>query len=267
MKNSKSTISNRQQRLLAYLMQNRSCDNNTLAALFQVTPMTVRRDLQFLEEKGLIKRYFGGAECIMPSESEGTFSLSSSNEKISKARIEIAKRAALLIQDRDTVFMNSSSTALLVLEYLQDKSVLVITNNGRSLYTKRHSKTELILTGGEVYGQKQSLVGEFALNTLSKITATKCILGVSGISAAGGITSRVSQETAINQMMLSRCSGEKIVVADGSKIGIEHNFFSGEATDVTHLITDSSAPKKELDRLEKLGISIIIAENSPAAVS
>ncbi|MDD4698882.1 MAG: DeoR/GlpR family DNA-binding transcription regulator [Oscillospiraceae bacterium] len=259
MKNSKATINLRQQQLLEYLMKYRNCDNKTLSELLSVTPITVRRDLQYLEERGLIKRFFGGAECIMPPESESTFSLHSPNDTISKTRIEIAKRAAMLIQDKETVFMNSSSTALLALEYIQDKSVLIITNNGRSLYTKRHPKAELILTGGEVYGQKQSLVGEFALNTLSKITATKCILGVSGISVAGGITSRVIQETAINQMMLNRCSGDKIVVADGSKIGIEHNFFSGNISDITHLITDSSAPKEHLDSLAKHGLKIIIS--------
>ena len=93
-------------------------------------------------------------------------------------------------------------------------------------------------------------------DALSRITATKCILGVSGISVQGGITSRVIQETAINQMMLRRCRGPKIVVADSTKIGIEHNFFSGTLNDITHLITDTDANSLQLDQLRRAGIEV-----------
>lgn len=258
MKNSQAAINLRQEKLLSYLLEHHSADNDHLAQLLGVTTITIRRDLKCLEDRGLVKRYFGGAECIMPME-EGKPLLVGADTYIPKSRISIARYAAQMIQNKDTVFMNSSSTALLMLEYLNDKSILVVTNNGRSLYTKRQPGTELILTGGEVYGQKQSLIGEFSLNALSKITATKCILGVSGISVSGGITSRVLQETAINQMMLNRCSGDKIIVADGSKIGVEHNFFSGNISDITHLITDETAPAEHLQKLESRGVKIIIA--------
>ena len=142
------------------------------------------------------------------------------------------------------------------------RQVFIVTNNGRSLLSQRGRNVELVLTGGEVYGDKQSLVGQFALETLSRITATKCILGVSGISTHGGITSRVIQETAINQMMLSRCSGPKIIVADYTKIGVEHNFFSGKISDVTHVITDNKAPQKELEALRQAGLEILLVDPS-----
>ena len=171
----------------------------------------------------------------------------------------VARRAAELLQDGDTVFINSSATALLIYPYIT-KNVMVITNNGRSLLVNRPANVELLLTGGEVSGNKQSLVGEFAVQMLSGITATKCVLGVSGISVEGGITSRVIQETAINRTMLQRCSGEKIVVADHTKIGLEHNFFTGNLADVTRLITDSNADPSKLDDIRRAGVIVDVVE-------
>lgn len=257
MKNSKSMIQERQNNILEYLKKNSSADITLLAELFHVTPMTIRRDLDALEAKGYVRRFFGGVECVLPQK-ESSPGASAAPSSLKSA---IARAAAAMVEDGDTLFMNSSSTALLVLEELADKSVFVITNNGRSLYAKRSGHVELFLTGGTVYGQKQSLVGEFALNTLSQVTATKCIIGVSGISVSGGITSTVVQETTINHQMLARCTGEKIVVAEGFKIGLEHNFFSGSVSEITHLITDSSADPEQLEKLRRQNIEIILADN------
>ena len=242
--------------LLNYLKKNGYADVSQLSELLSVSQITIRRDLDQLEEKGFLTRYFGGAKAS-PSiqESDEAAYLETTTKNLSQKRA-IAKRAAEMIEDGDTIFINSSSTALLIYPYIQNKSVSIVTNNGRSLLCQRSPDVELVLTGGEVYGNKQSLVGQFALNALSRITATKCILGVSGVSVHGGITSRVIQETAINQMMLSRCKGPKIVVADSTKIGVEHNFFSGNISDITHIITDTGADPAQLEKIRKASIIV-----------
>ena len=260
MKNSKRMIKDRQNGILEYLKKNNSADVNHLAALFHVTPMTVRRDLDALESQGSVRRFFGGVEYL--SGPEDTAAALPDTDSVSLRKSAIARAAAAMIEDGDTVFMNSSSTALLALEEMGNKSIFVITNNGRSLYARRGGNVELFLTGGTVYGQKQSLVGEFALKTLSQVTATKCIIGVSGISVTGGITSTVVQETTINHQMLARCSGDKIVVAEGFKIGLKHNFFSGNVSDITHLITDSTADPVQLEKLRQQNIKIILVDQS-----
>lgn len=257
MKNCKINIQERQQNILDYLRINMVADVNQLAERFQVTPTTIRRDLNILTELNYVERYFGGVRYHAAAESEEVRPTEIADEKESIRRA-IASAAAELVEDGETIFMNSSVTASLVLEYLGDKMVTVITNNGRALYMNKTPRTQLILTGGEVYGKKQSLVGEFANDALAKTTATKCILGVSGISVEGGITSRVLQETTINQVMLKRCIGQKIVVAEGSKIGINHSFYSGKIKDITHLITDSTASPTYLQELRDRGIHVIV---------
>ena len=232
-----------------------------LANHFSVSPITIRRDLDLLASKNLVIRQFGSAKIT----ESATFDEEPDNS-ISTKKLAIAKKAAEFLTNGDSVFINSSETASHVLSYIKDISVLVITNNGRSLSIPRNQGVELVLTGGEVYGNKHSLVGEFALNALSKVATTKCILGVSGISVSGGITSKVLQETAINRTMLNHCNGPKIVVADSSKIGIEHNFYSGKISDITMLITDIDANPEEIERIKGAGIEVVLVDPSDESV-
>ena len=255
MKNNRGAIQKRQMQLLHYLKENGSGDVAQMSELLGVSPITIRRDLDELASRSLVTRYFGGARYLQVEEDEDEPAYLETTTRHLEQKRAIAQRAAQLLEDGDIVFINSSSTALLIYPYIQAKSIMIVTNNGRSLLAQRASGVELVLTGGEVYGNKQSLVGQFALDTLARITATKCILGVSGISVKGGITSRIIQETAINQMMLNRCSS-KIVVADSTKIGVEHNFFSGKIGDINRLITDTGAGADILEDIRSAGIIV-----------
>ncbi len=261
MRKTQSIVSKRRERILNYLQTNQTISNNDLAELLNISSLTLRRDLQALDDEGLIVRYYGGAKLATPSDncihnnnykSENTLS----NSENTKKREAIAKYAASLINDGDTIFMNSSSTALLILNYLGDKRVNVITNNGKALNSAIGPNIELILTGGLVYERKQSLVGEFSTYILSKITADKCFLGVSGIAADSGISTSVLQETLINHEMINRCNGQVYVLADSSKVGRHHNFSSGDISEISHLITDSDINDSDMKDFEAKGIII-----------
>ena len=266
MKNSLDAIRQRQMKLLDYLQKKQNCTVYELADYLQVSQVTVRRDLEELEKKKMLNRYFGGAEAMPLFVKEDEHAYMASTQANLDLRRAIARAAAARLEDGDTVFINSSSTALLIYPFIT-KDVTIITNNGRSLQAERPRNVSLLLTGGEVNGNKQSLTGQAAVDMLSRITASKCILGVSGISLEGGITSRVMQETIINRTMLKRCSGEKIVVADHTKIGLEHNFFSAELKEITHLITDTQADPEKIEELRQAGITVILAEPDSRAYS
>ncbi|MDD2458096.1 MAG: DeoR/GlpR family DNA-binding transcription regulator [Eubacteriales bacterium] len=262
MKSSKSVIQKRQDKIMNHLAHYQSAEVVTLARWLKISEITVRRDLDQMARKGLVERFFGGVRLVSQGLEPSTAEPVSSDLDLVKD--EIVRAAAQLIEDKDVVFINSSSTAMRIVPYLKDKSVVIVTNNAKLIHLPHDRKVEVILTGGEVYGNKQSLIGEFALNTLSKIKATKCVIGVSGISVKGGITTEVLPETAINQMMLNRCNGSKIVVTDGSKIGRERNFLSGSLSDITHLITDDSADPAELERFRAKGLTISLVPSRPA---
>lgn len=255
MKKTQSIVSKRRDEILDILKSNNEIKNEELAELLRTSPLTIRRDLQALEESGFVKRHYGGAVLVnnLDDSNVNQLDISMKHEKQKKA---IAKYAASLIEDGDTIFINSATTSLLILEYLGDKRVVVVTNNGKSLNSIIGPNVDLVLTGGQVYGRKQSMVGDFATHILSKITASKCFLGVSGIAADSGISTSVLQETLINKEMINHCNGPVYILADNSKIGKHHNFCSGDINDISHLITDSDISLKDSSDFENNGVHV-----------
>lgn len=259
MKNTKKFILKRQQAILKYLEENKFAKTEDLAKLLNTSNITIRRDFQTLEKEGLIIRSHGGAQIAKDTLNENLY-YNTSDDKNEEIKSLIAKKAAQFIENNDSIFINSSSTAIKILEYIGDKRIVVITNNGKVLGMNLSPKIEVILTGGEVYGRKQSMVGDIATQIISTITATKCFIGVSGIASHCGISTSVFQETTINMKMLENCSGPTFVLADSSKIGIHHNFSSGHINDVNYVITNKDANEEEVKKLKEKGVKVIFAE-------
>lgn len=261
MKKTQSIVSKRREKILDYLRTNESINTNELAERLHISPLTLRRDLQALDEEGIIVRYYGGAKLADSVNDDIADNNHIENNDLKLKRIKkrqsIAKYAATLINDGDTIFINSSSTALLILQYLDDKRVNVITNNGKALHATIGPNIELVLTGGQVYERKQSLVGEFATYILSKVTADKCFLGVSGIASDSGISTTVLQETLINHEMINRCSGPIYILADSSKVGKRNNFSSGDINEISCLITDCDIDQNSIHSFEDKGVTVI----------
>lgn len=248
-----NSLSSRQQKIIDYLNQNKEAKTEELSELFNTSQITIRRDFKELESMGLLIRYHGGAKILEDETLNETDIV-----KIKKQ--SIAKYAASLIEDGDTIFINSSSTAISILDYITDKRVTVVTNNGKALTKNLPPNVYLILTGGEVYGRKHSMVGDLAMQVLSNITSTKCFMGVSGIRYDYGISTSVIQETTINKEMINRCTGPVYVLATSNKIGIHHNFSSGKISDVDYLITDSHADPNRISELEYAGVKSILID-------
>lgn len=261
MKNSNGLVSKRQQLILQDLKENGTVKVDDLSKKLSVSPITIRRDLQLFEDNGIVEKFYGGAKLVEKSLDDDP-SFSASSEEYISLKHAIAKRAAALVEDGDIIFINSSSTALLMLEYLEDKQVTVVTNNGKALQMSCSSNIDLVLTGGEVNRRKLCMVGDYATHLLSKISADKCFLGVSGVSADLGISTSVLQETAINSMMLKKCNGPTIILAHSSKVGKNHNFLVGEINRISYLITDSNANSKEVEAIRKKGIEVLTVNGS-----
>ncbi len=269
MKRSRAEVQSRQNSILEYLRKNTYATVTELAAYFSVSPVTVRRDLAALKEDGALRKTFGGVSftkgmrVLPPFDSERYI-----NTNIPEKEA-IARKAAEFIVDDDTVFINSSSTALRIYPYINVNNAIIVTNNGRALSAERHRGTDLIILGGEVAGTsstKMSMTGNFTVENIGKIAASKCILGVSGISASGGLTSMSSRDPDINRSMIASCRGPVIIVADYRKIGTEHNFRFGSLSDVDYLITDSQADPQELEQIRAAGVAVITVEIDVPAI-
>jgi DeoR family transcriptional regulator, fructose operon transcriptional repressor len=258
MKSSQGVVFKRRQNILKALQEKRVILVEDLAKELNVSEITIRRDLQSFDDQHLIERFYGGARLI-----EGAFQkeeFPAVRPQRSKKQ-EIAKLASTLVHDQDMICINSGSTAFLLLNYLADRNVTIITNNGRAIFRNPTSKAEVVLSGGEIYEKKKSLVGDFALHTFSRVTANICFLGVGGINEKG-ISTFALPETAVNKLILERTNGPRIVVAEGSKVGREHNFFTADISLITHLITDHSADKEQIKKIEAKGVKVLFVSDS-----
>jgi len=224
---------------------------------FEVSRITIRRDLDILNAKGLIDRVHGGALAHKHQPQELLFSEKGHTNIPEKNAI--GRAAAAMLKDGDTLLLNGGSTTLHVLKHLQNKKVRVITNNAATIGVARDSGIELILTGGEHRSSSDSLVGDLAAIALSQVYGTCAMLGTNGIDPEIGLTSSVYQETTINRLMIERTRGPVIVLADHTKIGIVSNFETTSIKEINTLITDAKANPQIIEKIRLAGIEVIIA--------
>lgn len=253
-----SIVKKRRDDIMKIIQKMGKVDMTTLENEFHVSSITLRRDLQYWEDKGAIIRYHGGAKLIQPMITHNENNLT--NEKYKHA---IAKYAANFVEENDTIFINTSSTALLIIQYIIGKRCTVITNNAKVIFVKHDPLVQIALTGGELRFPKESLVGDIALNALNKVVATKCFLGCGGLDAENGMTTAIMPEVIINETMLKRTSGEKFVVCDYTKIGLTHSFISAPIEQIDHIITDISASDSDLEDIKQINKNIIIDKIPP----
>lgn len=252
MKQNYHIVYNRRRRIYDMLGTHGEVRVDEVAQTFGVSPLTIRRDLEHFEQLGLIERFYGGARLVKKSPNDNIFS---SPLEINKNAI--AKRAAAFVEDGDIIFINTSSTALLMIDYIQARQVTIITNNGKALTHNIRDNLIVVLTGGEIRIPKESMVGDFAINNLNMVTAAKSFLGVSGLSVQSGVTTAVLQEVAINKLMLARVTGKRTVLADYTKIGQTNKFISGSIDMIDRLVTDTQANQKVLDEFRNHGVEVI----------
>jgi len=228
-----------------------------LSTMFNVSDLTVRRDLDILEKRGLIERTHGGAICSQRLKVETIYTQKDQEFRIQKEAI--GRAAAEFIADGDTILVNSGSTTLQVLRHLKGKHCRVITNNAGALLEARNLDVEILFVGGAFRGQSNSLVGGFAHLTLNSLYGSKAIIGIDGFSLKAGLTTAVYEEADINRVMIERTRGEVIVVADHRKIGVVSNFVSSPAEAIDVLVTDDGFQEEYRNDLEKAGIRLCIA--------
>lgn len=250
MKRSKAYVASRRDAIIALLETNGQVSVADLANHFEVSPLTIRRDLDYLESQQVLSRQYGTAKLLNP------LGRPSGSRQI-RANKAIAREAARHVEDGDCIFLNASSTALSIIDYITALDVTVITNNGKALLLDEHPNVTILLTGGEVRPPRTSMTGEIALDYIKRVTGTKCFLGATGVSAAYGLTSATSPEPAVNALMLER-SGKHFLVADSSKIGVTSSFQFGSADEVGLFITDTGATDEQCAELTAAGIANIV---------
>ena len=254
MKNNRKAVEERHMNILNMVREKEEVSVEALAGAFQISLMTVRRDLQYLENRGLLKRVHGGAVCLKKGSGPVTDA-----EWIQLCRSRISEYAARFVSSGDVIFLNGSMTALDMLHYVGDKKVRVYTNNCRAVGEQFPENVTIHLTGGEVRGPV--MIGEYVMRNLLAVSADKTFLGCAAVYEDGEFRYDIPTEIGINEAMIGKTEKDIYILADHSKI-LKREFRENVYGSCTYdhpltLITDDAVSPAVVDRLRRTGMEVI----------
>ena len=228
-----------------------------LSELLEVSEVTIRRDLEALERRGLLDRTHGGAVATQWLRSEPPYrdAILANPE----AKRSIGEAAAALVEPGDAVYLNGGTTTLEVFRHLRAPGVKVVTNHVGMALEAADADVELLLLGGHYRAASNSVVGPFATGALRRTHATKAFLGVEGISVGSGLTTPVAAEAEIAGAMVEQTRGTVFVVADHSKVGTVADFVIAPLDKVDALVVDDGIGTEYRERLLQAGVHVIVA--------
>lgn len=252
--------SNRTALILRELHQAGCVSVDALRDKLQVSLATVRRDLQELEDRGLLRRTHGGAIPIEPLFYEAFRHDRSFQDQVgsfAEEKRRIALAASELISPGDTIALTAGTTTTEVVRSLRTLGgITVVTNTVNvAMELSNRKDIQVFVTGGHLRGDWFSLVGQAAVNTMSSVFVDVLFMGVNGIDAQHGLTCFNGEEMEINRAM-ARQAKRKIAVADHSKIGVVANWLICPTAAIDMLITDTGATDQMIAPFAELGVEV-----------
>ncbi|MDR3626074.1 MAG: DeoR/GlpR family DNA-binding transcription regulator [Ignavibacteriaceae bacterium] len=227
-----------------------------LCKTFDTTSVTIRKDLNLMENQGLLKRTHGGAILFKP-----LFHGLALNEKEklhAEEKERIANEAVKMISVGDVVILDSGSTTTQLAKRLKDlKGIKVITNAVNIALEFANSEIEVVLTGGMLQKNSSTLIGPLAEDVLRKISADKLFHGVDGIDYEIGLTTPDITEANTSRVMMHQAS-ENILLVDSSKFGRRSLGVICRVKEINKIITTKKMDKLEIKKLSDLGVEVII---------
>ncbi|MBO1264435.1 DeoR/GlpR transcriptional regulator [Proteiniclasticum sp. SCR006] len=207
----------RQRKIIEMMEESSSLKVAELAAHFDVSESTIRRDLQELEEHQILKRTHGGAVSIQKRGFEPTFK--EKKEEFSHEKKRIGELAAELVEDGYSVILDTGTTTLEIAKRIRNKKITVITNSlDIAEELSEVENIELIMTGGTLRGNTRAMVGYLTENTLKNFRADIAFIGANGITGKDGATTPNHVEAMTKRAMIASAN-RVYLVADTSKFG------------------------------------------------
>jgi DeoR family transcriptional regulator of aga operon len=252
--------SNRAAVILRELRQSGSVSVEALRDRLEVSLATVRRDLQELEERGLLRRTHGGAVPIEPLIYEAFRHDRSFQDQVGSFADEkrrIAQAASELISPGNTIALTAGTTTTEVIRCLHALTdITVITNTVNvAMELSNRKDINVFVTGGHLRGDWFSLVGPAAVATMTSLFADVLFIGVNGIDAQRGLTCFNADEAEINLAMV-RQAKRKIAVADHSKLGVVAKWLICPTDSIDMLITDTCAAESAIAPFQQRGVEV-----------
>jgi DeoR family transcriptional regulator, fructose operon transcriptional repressor len=248
----------RRLRIATYVQQHESgiVTVAELSQLLEVSDMTIRRDLAYLEGQSVLRRVHGGAVAYQQADESKPFIYRSTQADPQKK--VIGWLAAQLVSDHERVILDAGTTTLQVAINLACKSHLTIITNNIPVAKELSQCTNLviILLGGIIKHNEMCTVGNMVKQSLSLLSADKYFLSATSFSLRMGAMETDMVETEVKQSML-HSAGETILVADSSKFDVTSLIQVAPLKDIRKIITDDGMPSEAIQAIEAQGVEVI----------
>jgi DeoR family transcriptional regulator of aga operon len=247
----------RRQKILVMLHAERRVLVGSLSDLFSVSQITIRKDLDILDERGLIQRSHGGA--LLPSSDTLLDPSVQEKQKLHAAEKErIAIAAAKLVREGSCVMLDSGTTTAAIAQELKKLSFLTVITNAIDIAADlANTDFEVLLTGGTLRKSSFSMVGPIAEDFLSEMHADILFLGVDGFDLEIGLTTPNLLEARVNRAMASS-SHQVVAVCDSTKFSRRSMSRIMPVSDVHHVITDKGLPESIAEALRVKNIEVTL---------
>ncbi|MCC3145914.1 DeoR/GlpR family DNA-binding transcription regulator [Halanaerobium sp. Z-7514] len=241
----------RRKEIIKTLENSKRASVNELSEEFDVSRATIRRDLSELEKNGFLRRTHGGA--ILSASSKLEPSYKEKEDHFAKEKAAIGKKAADIIRDGDTIYIDAGTTTRNIIEHLNEKNNLTIVSNAHHIIKRIKDSEidcELVVVGGNFKKTTEAMIGPMAEEFLQKLRVDKAFIGVNGFNLDAGATTPDPREAKMKEIAIS-IAAENFFLFDRSKW--EELYFCrfADLDMIDFVITDQLSGEKEKALKEK----------------
>ncbi|MEF2245051.1 DeoR/GlpR family DNA-binding transcription regulator [Paenibacillus sp. IITD108] len=245
-------LNTRQQQMLDQIQAENELKISDLKDRFNVTEMTIRRDLEKLEKLGDIRRTFGGVVWIGKD-----VTLQVRSGVLMDEKIRIGKQAAAFVKPGESIFIDSGSTTLQVARNLTQIPDIIVVTNALNVATELlNANVQVILTGGILRQATASMVGPITTETIARMGFDRVFLGATGYTPQQGFSNSNLYEVEIKKLAIKHAR-ESYIVLDHTKFGTNQLFIFAPESEIQHVVTDQAADPHLLAGLQQSGVNVV----------
>ncbi|MGM7719752.1 DeoR/GlpR family DNA-binding transcription regulator [Metabacillus sp. Hm71] len=248
----------RQKQILKHLHEYRSVKIVDLSKTLNVTRETIRKDLYEMEEEGLVRKVHGGAILNKANLETNYHHRIHTNDGEKRS---IAKKAAELVADGDTMYIDYGTTALYFVREILDKKNLTILTNSLPIANELidYSNHEVVVIGGSIRKNERSLFGPIAYRVIQDLYVDIGFFGTGGVDLEAGFTNFHLGESEVSRLMVKH-SQKRVLLADYSKFNTQAMNKVASFDEIDILITDTNTNQELIQKLRNNNMSLIIVD-------